>query len=230
MIAFFLLIIALTFGLGFWAQSRVKSAYRHYQQVGASAGISGAEAARMILQSHGIHDVDVVEGRGQLTDHYDPNHRRLVLSPENFRTGSVAALGIAAHEAGHAIQHAQQYGPLQWRMAAVGITGFASQLLFWVPILGILGGMIPYTMAFLLMAVGFGVLMAFQLITLPVEFDATRRAKAILTKTGMIQAGAEQQGMNRVLDAAAWTYVAAFISSFAWFLYYILPFIMGSGD
>ena len=227
MTPFFILVIVLTFGLGLWANSRVKSAYNRYRQFGASCGVTGAEAARMILQSYGVRDVEVVEGRGTLTDHYDPGHRRLVLSPENFRTGSVAALGIAAHEAGHAIQHAERYAPLQWRMAAVGITGFASQLVFWVPILGLLGGLIPIHTVFLLMALGMGVLMLFQLITLPVEFDATKRAKAILSSTGMIQAGPEQQGMNRVLDAAAWTYVAAFISTFAWFLYYLLPLLSG---
>ncbi len=227
MLPIFLFVIVLTFGLGLWAQSRVKSAYNRYRQFGSSSGVTGAQAARMILQGYGIRDVEVVEGRGTLTDHYDPGHRRLVLSPENFRTSSVAALGIAAHEAGHAIQHAERYAPLQWRMAAVGITGFASQLVFWVPILGILGGLIPLQTAFLLMALGMGVLLVFQLITLPVEFDATRRAKAILTSTGMIQPGAEQQGVNHVLDAAAWTYVAAFISTFAWFLYYLLPLLMG---
>jgi Zn-dependent membrane protease YugP len=144
------------------------------------------------------------------------------LSEENYHGTSVAALGIAAHECGHAIQHKQLYAPLKWRMAAVGITGIASQIVMWVPLIGMFGSLIPYSLAITIMAAGFGILMLFQLVTLPVEFDATARAKKVLTSTGAVLPGPEFGAMSKVLDAAALTYVAAFVSTLGYFLYYLM--------
>lgn len=217
----FLLFIA-TMILSLLASWRVRSAYSKYSQVPASSGMTGEQIARRILQISGITDVSIEATGGTLTDHYDPARKALVLSEENFHGTSVAALGVSAHECGHAIQHQQLYAPLQWRMAAVNITGIASQAIFWIPLLGLFGNLIPFKLAITIMAVAFGVLMLFQLITLPVEFDATARAKRILADTGALAPGAETQGMNRVLDAAALTYVAAFISSLVHFLYYLM--------
>lgn len=131
-----LLIFIGTLALSLWATLRVKAVYARYSRLPASSGYSGAEVADQILQGTGIYDVQVFEHDALLGDHYDPLHKRLVLSSENFRGRSAAALGIAAHECGHAIQHKLAYAPLQWRMAAVGLTNFASQLVMWLPLVG----------------------------------------------------------------------------------------------
>lgn len=217
-----------TMALSLYASWKVRSAYNKYSQVQASSGYTGAEVAQRILDLNGIRDVTVHSTQGHLTDHYDPSARRLVLSEENYHGTSVAALGVAAHEAGHAIQHKQLYAPLQWRMAAVGITNIASQVVMWLPLIGMFGGFIPYKMAITVMALGFGVMMLFQLVTLPVEFDATARAKKILANTGAVSSGVEFNAMSKVLDAAALTYVAAFISSLGYFLYYAMQMLGGS--
>ncbi len=222
MTSLYFLILGGTLLLSLLASWRVRSAYNRYSKVPASSGLSGAQIAQRILDLHGIHDVTVHATQGHLTDHYDPSSKQLVLSEANYHGTSVAALGIAAHECGHALQHQQLYAPLQWRMAAVGITNIASKAVFWIPIVGGFTGLIPFQLAITIMALAFGVLMLFQLVTLPVEFDATARAKRILDHTGAVAPGAETTAMNRVLDAAALTYVAAFISTLAWFLYYVL--------
>jgi len=206
--------------IGLWAQAKVKGAFNKYSQVPASSGITGAEAAERILHMAGIQDVEVIETKDFLGDHYDPAHKRLVLSPAVYGSHSVAALGIAAHEVGHAIQHAKAYGPLQLRMSVVPATMFASSILPFV----ILGGMfIPALglMAVKVAVICYVILAAFQLITLPVEFDASKRAKIILQQTGMISGG-EAVGVNKVLDSAALTYVAAFVATLSTLLYYLL--------
>jgi Zn-dependent membrane protease YugP len=136
-------------------------------------------------------------------------------------------LGVAAHECGHAIQHKLAYGPLQLRMAAVGITGFASQLVLWIPLAGMFTGLLAAKTGLVIMAAAWGVLMAFNLITLPVEFDASRRAKVMLHRLGFIQGGEERAAVAQVLSAAGWTYVAAFISSLVFFLWHLLPLVTG---
>jgi len=196
--------------LGIWAQIRVSSAFKRWGQVRASSNITGAECAREILQAAQIQDVEVVQVDGFLGDHYDPAQKKLCLSSNVYNTPSVAALGIAAHETGHAIQHAKAYAPLKWRMAIVPMTQIASQILPFV----IFGG-IFFRMTGLI-TVGiycYLILAAFQLITLPVEFDASRRAKIILQQMGIVQPGEEVAGVNKVLNAAALTYVAAFIAA-----------------
>lgn len=220
----FFFIIILTMLLSMYASWKVSSNYRKYSQVLASSGMTGAEVAQRILDLNGIHDVTIHATPGHLTDHYDPSNRRLVLSEENYHGQSVAALGVSAHECGHAIQHKQLYAPLQWRMAAVGITTIAGNI---IPIVA-LGGMffLSFKIVLPVLAVAFGIVMLFQLVTLPVEFDATARAKKILVSTGAVAQGAEFNAMSKVLDAAALTYVAAFLSALASFLHYAM-LIMG---
>ncbi len=226
----YLILFIATMALAGIASYRVRSTYNRYSKMPASSGLTGAQVAQRILDLNQIHDVSIHATPGHLTDHYDPSNRRLVLSEENYYGHSVAALGVAAHEAGHAIQHKQLYAPLQWRMAAVGITGIASQAIFWIPMLGLFGNFIPYKLAITIMALGMGILMLFQLITLPVEFDATARAKKALASTGAVAAGAEFNAMSSVLSAAALTYVAAFLSSLAYFLYYLFRMINSSRE
>ncbi|ADE55239.1 zinc metallopeptidase [Coraliomargarita akajimensis] len=216
----FLLFLILPAIVGIWAQMKVKGTYSKYVQVPSRGRITGREAAAAVMQSAGIHDVEIVKCHGVLTDHYDPNNKRLALSQENYHGTSLAALGVAAHEAGHAIQHKEAYKPLNLRMALVPITSFASQLLP-IFILGSLFLMGPRSGPFLLLGIGiYIVLTLFQLITLPVEFDASKRAKAQLVNLGIIGQD-ELTGVNKTLDAAAYTYVAAFVSSLGWLLYLI---------
>lgn len=222
-----LLLIGVPLLVGLWAQMRVKSAFGHWKQIAASSGVTGAQAAREILAAANIRDVEVVEINDMLGDHYDPTHKRLCLSTEVYRTPSVAALGIAAHECGHAIQHQKAYAPLKWRMAIVPVTQICSNMLPFIFIGGLFFGLFKLA----LLAVGvYLVLTAFQLITLPVEFDASRRAKVILQQMGMIRPGEEAAGVNKVLDAAALTYVAAFVASLGTLLYYLMVLTGSRGD
>lgn len=214
-----LLLFLGTLAIGLLAQWHVKRTYAAHSRTPTAGGHTGAEVAHEILREAGIRDVEIVEHDELLGDHYDPRHKRLVLSSANFHGSSAAALGVAAHECGHAIQHQQSYAPLQLRMAAVGVTSFASQMVMWIPLLGIFTGILAPKFGLLLMAVAWGVLMAFNLVTLPVEFDASRRAKLVLANLGFIQRGPESAAVNQVLNAAAWTYVAAFISSLIYFLW-----------
>jgi Zn-dependent membrane protease YugP len=189
--------------------------------------VTGAQVAAEILRRTGIRDVEITVGEGMLGDHYDPIHKRLVLSPDNYHGRSPAALGVAAHECGHAIQHARAYAPLHWRMAAVGITTYANYVVMILPLLGLFTGLITPVTGAIFMAVAWGIIMLFNLVTLPVEFDASRRAKEVLMNFGFIAPGEEATGVKRVLDAAAWTYVAAFITSLAYFLWHLLPLLSG---
>jgi uncharacterized protein len=216
-----------TMALSLWAMWRVKSVYKRYSQGVVRSGLTGGEVAAQILRHTGIRDVQITVGEGMLGDHYDPIHKRLVLSPDNYHGRSPAALGVAAHECGHAIQHARAYAPLHWRMAAVGITTSANYVVMFLPMLGLLTGFITPLTAALFMAVAWGIIMLFNLVTLPVEFDASRRAKVVLVDCGFITPGEETTGVKRVLDAAAWTYVAAFITSLAYFLWHLLPLLTG---
>src|SRR5882762_6289971 len=205
-----LLYIGVPLIIGIWAQIRVSSAFSKWGKVRATSNITGAECAREILQAAQIHDVDVVQTDGYLGDHYDPTSKRLCLSSNVYNTPSVPALGIAAHETGHAIQHAKAYAPLKARLAIVPVTMAASQMLPFV----IIGGLFFHITGLITLGIYcYAILLAFQLITLPVEFDASRRAKIILQQMGIIQPGEEAVGVNKVLNAAALTYVAAFIAA-----------------
>jgi Zn-dependent membrane protease YugP len=216
-----------TLGLSLWASWRVKSVYRKHLQTPVANGMTGAQAAALILERSGINDVQIFEHQEMLGDHYDPMHKRLVLSTDNYHGRSASAVGVAAHEAGHAIQHKLAYAPLHWRMAAVGVTTIASQIVMWLPLLGLLTGLIKGPTALLIMAVAWGVIMLFNLVTLPVEFDATRRAKLVLNELGIVRSQEEANAVSSVLSAAAWTYVAAFITSLAYMLWHLLPLILG---
>jgi uncharacterized protein len=205
-----LIYIGIPLIIGIWAQIRVSGTFRKWGEVRASSNITGAECAREVLQAAQINDVDVVETDGFLGDHYDPASKKLCLSSNVYHTPSVAALGIAAHETGHAIQHAKAYAPLKARMAIVPVTMIASQMLPFV----IFGGLFFRISGLITLGIWcYLILLAFQLITLPVEFDASRRAKIILREMGIIQPGQEVAGVNKVLNAAALTYVAAFIAA-----------------
>src|SRR3954449_10108704 len=211
-----LILVGVPLIIGLIAQFRVSSAFKKWGEVRASSNITGAEAAREILAAAKINDVQVVETNDYLGDHYDPTSKRLCLSTNVFNTPSVAALGIAAHETGHAIQHAAAYAPLKMRMAIVPVTQIASRMLPFV----IIGGLFFHIMGLVTLGIYcYLVLLAFQLITLPVEFDASRRAKIILQQMGIVQPGNEVAGVNRVLNAAALTYVAAFIATLGNLLY-----------
>jgi len=216
-----------TMALSLWAAARVKSVYNRYNQGVVRSGVTGGQVAAEILRLSGIRDVEITHAEGMLGDHYDPIHKRLVLSEANYFGRTPAALGVAAHECGHAIQHAMAYQPLHWRMAAVGITTYANYVVMFLPLLGLFTGLITPLTGALFMAVAWGVIMLFNLVTLPVEFDASRRAKAVLADFGFIAPGEEATGVKKVLDAAAWTYVAAFITSLAYFLWHLLPLLLG---
>lgn len=201
--------------LAFWAQMRLRSTYAKAQQVPAS--LSGAAAARHILDAAGLHHVGIEPVRGQLSDHYDPRDKVLRLSEGVYGANSAAAVGIAAHEAGHALQDAKQYAPLVIRNLAVPAAGFGDKF----AILLILAGWIM-TAPSLLWAgiICFSAVVAFQLVNLPVEFDASNRAKRLLVEYDIVP----QSGMgavNSVLNAAAWTYVAATLQAVLTLLYYV---------
>ena len=219
-----------TMALSLLAAARVKSVYHRYNQGRVRSGVTGGEAAALILRHAGIRDVEIAVQDQMLGDHYDPLHKRLVLSAENYHNSTPAALGVAAHEAGHAIQHARAYAPLHLRMAAVGITTYANQVVVWLPLLGMITGFIQPMVALWILALAWGVIMLFNLVTLPVEFDASRRAKQVLAGLGLIAPGAEAVGVSRVLSAAAWTYVAAFVTSLGYFLYHLLPLLQGRDE
>ena len=200
------------------ASMLVKSAFAKYSQVGTRRGLSGAQAAQVMLDNAGIHDVRVMPTQGYLSDHYDPATKTLALSEQVFSTCSVAAVGVACHEAGHAIQHATGYAPLGLRSAIVPVVSFGAPFSSVLLMLGIVFSLKPLL---LLGIAAFSLIVLFQLITLPVEFNATARAKRLCVEAGIIDAD-ERVGMDRVLNAAALTYVAAFVSSLLTLLYYLI--------
>ena len=209
--------------LGLWAQLRVKSTYAAAQRM--SAPLSGAAAARHVLDSAGLGNVDIEVVPGHLSDHYDPRHKVLRLSQEVYQSRSLAAVGIAAHEAGHAIQDARAYFPLVVRNAAVPVAGFGSNFSF---ILLILGLIFAAPVLFWAGIALFSGVVFFQLVNLPVEFNASRRAKEQLVALGIVNTQ-ELAYVNKVLNAAALTYVAATLQALLTLLYYIIRFT-GSRD
>ncbi len=217
---------ALLFGL--WAQYRVKAAFNKFSKVRTYLGLTGAEVARRILDMNGLQNIAVQETRGMLSDNYDPRAKVLRLSPEVYEGNSVAAAGVAAHESGHAIQDQQSYAPLKLRSAMVPSVQIGSWL---GPIIFIVGyfmsGNFGYTVS-LIGLVLFAATALFALITLPVELDASRRAKTILAQSGIIY-NQEIQGVNSVLNAAALTYVAAAMQAISTLLYYAF-LLLGMGS
>ena len=213
---------------------RVKAAFKKYSRVGSMNGYTGAQAARKLLDRAGLHHVDVVQTSGFLSDHYNPMSKQLVLSLDVFHGSSVASIGIAAHEAGHAIQDAENYGPLRMRSSLVPLCTVGNTLGYIVMVLGLvmlyasggvgIGKYVVYAGCGL-----FSLVLLFQLVTLPVEFDATRRAKEIVVDAGIIYRE-ERVGMDKVLNAAAMTYVAAMVSTLLTLAYYILRATAASRD
>ena len=204
--------------IGIWAQMKLMAAFGKYKNVPVDSGLTGAQAARRILDSAGLNNMPIEEVEGHLSDHYDPTKRALFLSSENFHGASIAAVGVAAHEAGHALQHLHQDAMFNLRMTLVPITQFASMAWMGILLLGFFLHLIPH---YLQIAVAiFAVLTLFQLITLPVEYDASARAKEQLFRLGLVRES-EREGVAKVLDAAALTYVAALITSVLQLLYYL---------
>ena len=212
--------------LGFWAQMKVKSAFKKYSPIRSYTGLSGEDVARRMLNASGLQHVQIEETRGFLSDHYDPRAKILRLSPDVYRTNSIAAAGIAAHEAGHAIQDQLNYAPLKFRSAMVPTVQFGS----WLGPLIFMGGLLLQWESVALVGLGlFALTAVFALATLPVEFNASNRAKEWLTTSGVIY-GEESKGINKVLDAAALTYVAAAIQAITTLLYYAFLLLGRSRD
>lgn len=204
--------------LAFYAQFKVQSAYRKYLQVRNQRGLTGFEAARYLLSANGLGHVSVEGTRGYLSDHYDPRTKTLRLSPQVARSASVAALGIVAHEVGHVMQDARGYAPLRVRSGLVPVVNFGSWL---GPILFFIGLLMNYTKLAWVGVLFFAGAAVFALITLPVEFNASRRAMQMLTANGLVVSSNEAQGVKKVLDAAALTYVAALAQALSTLLYYV---------
>lgn len=219
MLLIFVVTLAGTLLVHFW----LKRTYRTWHGVPSASGLTGFETARAVLDLNGLREVKVEAVPGLLSDHYDPRDRTVRLSEENYHGSSVAAAAVAAHEAGHALQHAQAYAPLRWRSALVPVAGIGANFGPWLILAGLLFG------AFGLLQVGlvlFAAAVLFQLVTLPVEFDASRRALAQMHRLGLVTP-ADTGGAQRVLNAAALTYVAAAASSVAYLLYYLSAFLLG---
>ena len=226
-----LLVAAMIFALV--AQFKVKSTFNKYNRINNYSGLSGAEAARRILDSNGLYHVRVEFVRGQLTDHYDPRQNVVRLSESTYNSRSVAAVGVAAHEAGHAVQYAENYAPIRLRTAIIPATSIGSKLSMPLILIGILLTSFSYdpTIGLYAMLAGiilFSISTFFQLVTLPVEFNASKRAMKAL-KEHRILVGSDIAGARETLSAAAMTYVAALATSLAYLLRYILIFMGASG-
>jgi len=209
--------------LSFWAQSKIRGTVKKYNKIQTARDVTGAEVARSLLDDQGLFNVSIEETKGFLSDHYDPRSKTLRLSQDVYNTPSIAAAGIAAHEMGHALQHANGYFPLKIRSAIVPAARFGSSLAPWLFIAGFLLRITPLAW---LGVVIFGIAVVFTLVTLPVEFDASRRAKALLVNNALL-IGNEIKGVDKVLDAAALTYVAAAVAAVGQLIYYV--FLLGGG-
>ena len=195
----------------------VKAAFSRYSKIGSRRGYSGAQAAAKLLDMAGIHDVQIVRTAGHLSDHYNPTTKQLALSDGVYSSNSLAAVGVACHEAGHAIQHATNYGPLGLRSAIVPAAGIGSNIGYMVMAVGLF---ISPTVV-LIGVVIFSAVLLFQLVTLPVEFDATARAKRLIVEAGIIDED-ERYGVDRTLNAAALTYVAAVVTTLLTLAYFLI--------
>lgn len=214
----YLMMLAPALLLSLWASWRVKSNFKKYSKVRTGRGITGAQAATELLRMAGISDVSVVQTRGLLSDHYNPVNKTLALSEGVYGSPSVAAVGIAAHEAGHAIQHAKGYGPLWLRSVLVPTANIGSSIGYIMMFIGLL---LASQNLVLLGVVLFSAVLLFQVVTLPVEFNASSRAKALLVDYGIITER-ERYAVDKVLNAAALTYVAAVVSTLMTMLYFLL--------
>jgi uncharacterized protein len=207
-------IVPLLFGL--WAQMKVKRTFAKYSQVTPRNGMNGAEAAAAVLRSSGLPQLQIRPVAGRLSDHYDPRNRTLNLSADVGQASSLAALGVAAHEAGHAVQDAQNYRPMRIRQALVPAATVGQSLWFIPVVLGLIMGLTGLVTIGLIL---FAVIVLFQLITLPVEFDASKRALVALEGQGLLAAD-EVPGARAVLNAAALTYIAGFVAALGQLIYF----------
>lgn len=208
--------------LGMYAQFKIQSAYNKYSSVRTQTGVSGWEAARKMLDRHGLNDIRIEKVNGTLTDHYAPNELTLRLSEGVYNSNSIAAVGVACHEAGHAYQHAEKYAPLKLRTAIVPVVNIGSHLGMILFTIGLLFAGLSENSNYTISKIGlilFSMTAVFAIITLPVEFDASRRAKAWLSDSGLLFDN-EMDGISAVLDAAALTYVSAAVQAIANVLYY----------
>ncbi len=227
----YLIIVGIFTVVGAIVSGRLKSKFKKYSKIGISSGKSGAEIAHDMLSYYGINDVKVVEGRGFLSDHYNPLKKTIALSPDVYRGRSIAAAAVSAHECGHAVQHAEAYQMLKVRSAlvpAVQASSKIQQFLFYGFMFGLAASPFLGNMFMLALVVTFGMTALFSLITLPVEFDASKRALVWLDNTGTTR-GTEYDGAKDALWWAAMTYVASALSALVMFLYFLLQF-MGSRD
>lgn len=217
---YYWIILMPAFLIALLAQLNVSSTFNRYSRVASRRGLTGAQAAEEVLRAYGVYGIRVTRVSGKLTDHYDPRTNTIRLSDAVYGSTSIASVGVAAHEAGHAVQYAQEYGPIKVRGAIIPVCNFSSQ----ISILLIILGFVMYSRP--LFAVGvvlFAVATVFQVVTLPVEFDASRRAIRSLRETHLLDAQ-ELQGAKKVLGAAAMTYVAVLLVSIAQLLRYVLAF------
>jgi uncharacterized protein len=213
----FLLAFIVPMAIGLWAQHKVKSTFAKNLQVPASHGMTGAQVARRILDANGLNEVPVEETPGTLSDHYDPRNRSVHLSPEVFHGRSLSSTAVGSHEVGHAIQHANAYAFFRFRSAMFPAVAFTSNI--WL--LFVFGGFILQAANLILVgALLYSVAVLFQIVTLPVEFDASKRAKQQLNDLGLVPA-TEAGGVKSVLTAAAWTYVAGALAAIATLLYFL---------
>ena len=223
----YFLFLAPGLALSLWASFRVKRAFKRYSKVPSARGMTGAEAAAELLRGAGITGVRIVPTHGMLSDHYNPINKTLALSENVYRTNSIAAIGVATHEAGHAIQHARNYAPLWLRSLLVPTANIGSGLGYIVMVLGLL---FSSTNMVLVGAVLFSAVLLFQIVTLPVEFNASSRAKVLVVEQGIITRQ-EREGVDKVLNAAAMTYVAAAVSTLLTLLYFLMRAgLLGGSD
>ncbi|MBL8804780.1 MAG: zinc metallopeptidase [Planctomycetes bacterium] len=215
----YLILTVPTLLLSLWAQYKVKSTFERFSKVGVRSGMTGAEAAAAILRASGLDGLHIERHEGFLSDHYDPRTRTLRLSPQVHDGRSISSVAVAAHEAGHSLQHAAEYGPLTLRSQLVPVVQIGSQLWFLPFVAGMLLNMSGLIWASVVL---FGCVVVFQMVTLPTEFDASKRARAMLASVGIVRTQEEEEGVAKVLNAAALTYVAGLLSSLAQLIYLIL--------
>jgi uncharacterized protein len=217
--------------IGFLVQSRLKNKFSHYGQIGIRSNMTGAQVADAMLKHYNIHDVSIVPSQGHLSDHYNPQSKTIALSPEVYSGRSISAAAVAAHECGHAVQHATAYSMLQMRSNLVPVVNFSSQMqqyLFMASMIGI-GAGFGGTLIMTIMVITFGITALFSLITLPVEFDASKRALVWLDESG-VAVNQEYDGAKDALWWAAMTYVAQALGALVMFLYFLLRFVGSSED
>lgn len=216
-----LLLVLAAFGLTIWAQFRVKGSFKKWAEVQASSGMTGQEVARRILDDNGLYDVNVEPVAGSLSDHYDPTSRTVRLSEPVYDSSSISAVSVAAHECGHAIQHKEAYGFLVLRHKMFPVSNFASGI---APFL-LMGGVFLQASGLLLLGIIlYSAAVAFQVVTLPVEFDASKRARSIMVQKGIIR-NVEERGVGKVLNAAALTYVATTLYALLELFRFVLLFL-----